>query len=128
MSYRYFSDSEMVCPCGCGKLEMDEDFMYRLIALRGAWGRPIIINSGYRCSSHDYKIRKIRGQAGTGFHSRGLAADPRIYYDVWDFVSLAFRFGFSGIGVRAHGPTEVRFIHLHLGDERLTRPAFWTCA
>ncbi len=127
-SWPYFSDNEMMCQCGCRKCEMDEGFMRRLVVLREAWGRPIIVNSGYRCLHHDLWVRKERSQAAGGMHSRGLAGDLGIQYDIWEFVGLAFRYGFQGIGVRAHGPTEKRFIHLDLGTDSMVRPAFWTYA
>lgn len=39
--------------------------------LREAWGRPIYINSGYRCP----KLNKAVGGSVTSHHMRGMAAD-----------------------------------------------------
>lgn len=39
--------------------------------LREAWGRPITVNSGYRCPT----LNKAVGGVGTSRHLRGMAAD-----------------------------------------------------
>lgn len=39
--------------------------------LRAAWGRPIVVNSGYRCERLN---RAVKGSA-TSHHLRGMAAD-----------------------------------------------------
>ena len=39
--------------------------------LREAWGRPIYVNSGYRCA----ELNKAVGGSETSHHMRGMAAD-----------------------------------------------------
>lgn len=39
--------------------------------LREAWGRPITVNSGYRCP----QLNRIVGGVATSHHLRGMAAD-----------------------------------------------------
>lgn len=39
--------------------------------LRQAWGRPILVNSGYRCEA----LNKAVGGAKTSHHLKGMAAD-----------------------------------------------------
>ncbi len=39
--------------------------------LRRAWGKPITVNSGYRCPA----LNKAVGGAATSHHMRGMAAD-----------------------------------------------------
>ena len=39
--------------------------------LRQAWGRPILVNSGYRCGA----LNKAVGGAKTSHHLKGMAAD-----------------------------------------------------
>ena len=41
--------------------------------LREAWGRPIYVNSGYRCA----ELNKAVGGSKTSHHMRGMAADIR---------------------------------------------------
>lgn len=39
--------------------------------LREAWGKPIVVTSGYRCPA----LNKAVGGSGTSHHMRGMAAD-----------------------------------------------------
>lgn len=44
---------------------------YVLDPLREAWGRPLIVSSGYRCPA----LNKAVGGSATSHHMRGMAAD-----------------------------------------------------
>lgn len=44
----YFTETELACRC-CGRLLVDPDLIKRLETLRQLVGRPILVNSGYRC-------------------------------------------------------------------------------
>ena len=44
-----------------------------LSILRGAWGGPVAVNSGWRCAAHNMKV----GGARTSRHLIGCAADIR---------------------------------------------------
>lgn len=39
--------------------------------LREAWGRPLLVTSGYRCQ----RLNKVVGGSATSHHMRGMAAD-----------------------------------------------------
>ncbi|MDR1472543.1 MAG: peptidase M15 [Synergistaceae bacterium] len=45
----------------------------RLEALRAAFGRPLVITSGYRCAEHNARV----GGAAGSLHLTGRAADVR---------------------------------------------------
>jgi len=124
--YPNFSASEFVCK-HTGKNKMHPDFMARLQRLRTAYGKPISITSGYRHSSHPVEAKKPAGSIGA--HTTGRAVDIAVRgHEVYALVALAMQHGFTGIGLRQHGPT--RFLHLddlpnHTGQPR---PWIWTYA
>lgn len=66
-----FSKHEVICRCGCGKVEMDEYFMLRLQEARTYHKKPMIINSGFRCPIYN---KKINGSVSSS-HLKGLAVD-----------------------------------------------------
>ena len=50
--------SEFVCPCGCHHdgVPMDVGFMMKLQKVRDIYGKPMKINSGFRCAGHNLEI------------------------------------------------------------------------
>jgi zinc D-Ala-D-Ala carboxypeptidase len=118
----HFSAAEMACR-HCGRLCMDPGFMRRLELLRGEFGRPMPVSSGYRCPAHDGAI------GGAGVHPTGHAVDVRLHGEsAYRLVALAIRRGFTGIGLNQRGPVAGRFVHLddcpRGGDK--PRPRIWT--
>ena len=120
MNYPYFSEDELRCRCGCGRADMDDDFMAKLIALREECDFPFIINSGYRCQKHD------RAVGGAGNHTQGRAVDIRVSgHRAFALLSMAAAMGMTGIGVKQTGPHKQRFIHLDDLDSSI-RPWVWS--
>ena len=73
-----FNKSEFDCKCGC---EMPKDILtnIKIVAeqlqrIRDKLGKPIKINSAYRCEKHN----EIIGGAKNSQHKQGLAADIAI--------------------------------------------------
>ena len=64
---------EFECSC-CQSVKLDSDLLGRLQQIRDDAGRPVIINSGYRCPSHNSAV----GGASQSRHMVGDAADFRI--------------------------------------------------
>lgn len=95
-----------------GECRMDADFMHRLFKLRQDFGSPIRINSGYRGPSNPWTKRTwARGHDSA--HAYGRAADVHVPADcVADLLRRAELRGFTGIGLRQHGPESGRFVHL----------------
>ncbi|MCM1224176.1 MAG: peptidoglycan-binding protein [Lachnospiraceae bacterium] len=72
-----FCSKEFYCKCGKNHEQYISDELVSklqsLIEILGA--DKAIINSGYRCASHD----KFVGGSGYGMHTKGLAADVKFY-------------------------------------------------
>lgn len=103
-----FSDYEFKCPC-CGLFIVDKELLRRLQAIRDKLGKPIKIESGYRCPKHN---RKIPGAAPNSTHLYGWAVDintPDGKYAL-DLLMLAIEEGFRRIEIKRGN------IHLDVGD------------
>ena len=111
-----FKSEEFSCPCGCelDKEPMTVQFMLKLQKMRDSYGKPMHINSGYRCRKHNREI----GGSVSSLHIQGKAADIRMRsaVDRFDLVSAALSAGMTGIGM---GPN---FLHV---DNRETKPVIW---
>ena len=119
--YRNFSEEEFRCSHS-GLCRMDPDFLERLQDLRDAIALPFPVSSGYRHESHPIEARKKQ----PGAHAHGCAADILCRGELaYRIVSLAYAFGFVGIGVNQAGPFGQRFIHLDSWADR-PRPAIWS--
>lgn len=107
--YPNFKKSEFDCTA-TGKNDMQPTFMAKLQSLRAAYGKPMIITSGFRDITHPKEAKK----AEPGQHSKGLAADIACGADeAFKIVSLAFRHGFTGVGI-SQRIGQPRFVHLDL--------------
>ena len=69
----HFSKEEFDCQCGCGNgdIVISENLVFELECVRVHYGKPMRINSGIRCLSHNRKI----GSRDTSSHVKGLAVD-----------------------------------------------------
>lgn len=103
-----FKPWEIACR-GTGALLLDVAALDRLQRLRTAWGRPMVVNSGFR--SHPYNARI--GGAPASFHLQGRAfdiqTDPK---DRAEFIAAALAAGFTGVG------TYATFVHIDDGPPR----------
>ena len=120
----YFTEKEMQCR-GTGECNMDEKFMEKLIDLREDYNRPMIITSGYRSQAHNSAV----GGAPNSAHVHGRAVDILVSgNEAYDILSLAFKHGFTGIGVAQRGAHNKRFIHIDDMDDsdRSPRPTVWS--
>ncbi len=94
--------------------------MMTLQRVRNAFGRPMVVNSGFRCLDYDKSI------GGAGIHPKGQAADIRIAGEnVYHLLGCAYAMDIKGIGLKQHGPWSGRFMHLDTmaGPKR---PRIWT--
>ena len=89
----HFSESELACKCGCGKSDMQPEFMKKLEALRVAYGEPMVITSGFRCNNYNAAVKGSKGSQ----HLSGNAADVAIAEadKRYRLIYLAMTFGLS---------------------------------
>jgi uncharacterized protein YcbK (DUF882 family) len=102
---------------------MDPVFMERLEQLRERWGKPMRINSAYRCAEHNGAVSKT---GRTGPHVTGQAVDIAVWgEDAYELVRLALDGGFTGIGVYQDAKVLANR-HLHLDTCPSYAPDFIT--
>ncbi len=104
----YFKDSEFACPC-CNKIIVSAWLIHLLNKVREIYGKPIHVNSGYRCRKWNKKVGGKKNSA----HRRGTAADIRCTnsLDRYVLIQLAYEAGFKRVGVGSD------FIHLDVDGE-----------
>jgi len=73
-TFRNFKRDEFVCPCGCGFDDVDPLIVTTLQRLRDEVQRPVVVNSGCRCKSHNAAVKGSKSSQ----HLRGKAADIKI--------------------------------------------------
>lgn len=115
MLTKSFSKAELDCPC-CGQAPMDKGFLVKLQELRDKWTKPIKINSGYRCPTHNTKV----GGAATSRHMSGDACDIDISsmngLEKREFLELILSMDWTGVGLHKS------FYHV---DTRPGRKVLW---
>lgn len=105
-----FSPTEIACR-GTGKLQVNEDALDKLQALRTALGKPMIVNSGYRSPEHNRRV----GGAPQSMHLAGRAFDVSMAnHDPVAFIAAARKAGFKGIGTYPRS----NFVHIDTGPAR----------
>jgi uncharacterized protein YcbK (DUF882 family) len=109
-SSKHFSEKELRCKCGCGDNLTKPELLEALERLRAAYGKPLKVNSGYRCRTYNDVI--VKGHPNSA-HKKGLAVDIAVansvdrYRLLWHVMRLN---EFQGVGV-AEG-----FIHLDIKE------------
>lgn len=105
--WQYFTMEELTCKCGCGRMEMTDDYMRKLVAMRRTLGFPFPVSSAYRCPEYN---NKVSSTGLIGPHTTGQAADITLRGTrAFKFLQLAAEYGMTGIGVNQKG--DKRFIH-----------------
>lgn len=108
-NYKYFTKEEFACPCGNCENKISDKFISLLDELREFLGKPLIINSGYRCEEHNKKI----GGRETSAHLSGLAADISCTNSTWRSELLrACLARFNRVGVAKS------FIHVDIDSSK----------
>lgn len=67
----YFHPAEFRCKCGCGGCKVDPRLTELLDKVRGEYGQPMFVLSGYRCENHNLAV----GGKPNSAHLTGHAAD-----------------------------------------------------
>lgn len=71
---RHFTAKEMACKDGTEELLISMELLEVLEKIRNHFGKPVIVNSGYRTPDWNTKV----GGAKNSYHVKGMAADIRI--------------------------------------------------
>jgi hypothetical protein len=100
----HFRLFEFECRC-CGLVIVSSRLPWMLEELRGVWGRPLAITSGYRCERHNIAV----GGAMRSLHRLGRAVDIKATAEEQAaLASIAL-----GIGFREVIPGNAKsYIHL----------------
>jgi hypothetical protein len=114
-----FYVSEFACHGSgcCGIVKIDESLVSYVQKIRDHFGKPVTVNSGYRCSTHNANI----GGANGSRHTKGQAADIAVK-DVApaEVAKYAERIGVKGIGLYETAK-DGYFVHV---DTRKSK-SFW---
>jgi len=118
---KHFHIEELACKC-CGQMGFAPDFLQALESLRVAYGKPMIVSSGYRCPKHNGDVSTT---GGSGPHTIG-AVDVLVRgADALHLIDVALGAGWTGFGISQKGAS--RFIHLdRLNDVGHPRPIIWS--
>jgi len=114
---KYFKHEEFDSPDKPGSgLNMHEEILHMLDAVRKQFGKPIKINSGYRTEARNQKI----GGVPNSSHLKGLAADISCENskDRFTLLGLLVKAGFKRIGVASS------FIHVDI-DKTKSQDLIW---
>lgn len=121
---KYFTTSEFDSPDkpGSGSL-MSKTIIEMLDDVRGKFGKPIVINSGYRTEEHNAKVGgKPKTEISKGSsHMYGLAVDIKCTNstDRFHLIYLLQETGFQRIGVAK------TFIHVDIDFDK-SQEVIWT--
>lgn len=113
---KYFKQEEFTCKCGCGGCDISQNLVNKLNTVREILGKPIKINSGFRCEDHNRKI----GGSATSSHLRGLAVDIRANESSYrhELLKVLYFVGFNRIGI------DETFIHVDIDDLKPQKVTF----
>ena len=88
MLSKHFKKREFACKDGCGLGLADGDVNPELVEVledvREHFGRPVVINSGLRCQTHNKRVggaKKSQHLFGTAADIRVSGVDPALVYD-----------------------------------------------
>lgn len=98
MLSRFFAEAEFACRDKCGMpVLVDPELLRRLDELRSAYGKPLHVTSGMRCSRQNARAGGEKGSE----HLTGEAADIACVSsrDRYDLVTKGLQVGFNRIGV-----------------------------
>lgn len=105
----HFNLREFQCPC-CHRVMVHPRLVRMLEKLRGMFGRPLILTSGYRCLPHNRDV----GGVDHSLHMIGQAVDVAVMaIQQHDFTAYAVQAGFDSVL-----PNRMRnYVHLGIGGK-----------
>lgn len=122
----HFTREELSCR-HCGEMLFSERAVEKLEGLRLDVCLSMPINSGYRCPSHN---ARVSSSGVSGPHT--ITAEDNVTVDVdthgreaLEIIRAAPFHGFTGYGLKQHGPHRERFVHLDCLSAGVGRPRPW---
>lgn len=121
--WSFFTPKEMACRA-TGQLMVSPLFMDDIQLVRDKTGVAMPVTSGYRTPDHNKAVSSTDSLEGP--HPDAQAIDVHVIFEgAYEIVSAATAQRFAGIGLRQHGETKGRFLHLDTWYKRV-RPTLWT--
>lgn len=113
---KYFKSDEFKCKCGCEEFDFSQNLADKLNTVREILGKPIVINSGFRCKKHNLDS----GGSATSSHCKGLAVDIKAVDSVYrhQLLKVLFFVGFNRIGI------DKKFIHVDIDEDKPQKVTF----
>lgn len=105
-----FSENELKCRCGCGRLNYDNEFLIRVQAFRYLLGRAMTVTSGGRCVKHN----KAVGGEPTSCHECETKKATALDFTCKDLKQAYFLACGCGLFNEVIHYTKKGFIHLGL--------------
>lgn len=119
----YFTDKEMACSC-CGTISesgIDTNLYAVLDQIRVIIGKPLYVNSGYRCPKHNEEVGGVPNSQHVLGTAVDIAAPEGVSVD--ELADTAERvLSFFGIGGGVGRYWSLGFVHI---DTRTDGPARW---
>ena len=129
---KWFKEKELCCKC-CGQLppfarENIEALVENVLdPLRERYGKPIVVNSGYRCAKHNKEV----GGVANSQHVKGEAADirpttkvqldgPEGKVNFTNYTNKADAW-YTLEGVRLNGKPSARGMYIHGGRKTVIK-------
>jgi uncharacterized protein YcbK (DUF882 family) len=115
---KYFSIAEFDSPDAPGSgLNMHQDLLELLDEMRGIYGKPIVITSGYRTKEYNATLKNSKQNSS---HLKGLAVDIAIAdsNQRYEIIRIAMLLGIKRIG------TGKGFVHIDI-DNSKTQNVNW---
>jgi len=110
---KYFTIAEFDSPDAPGSgVNMHQDLLELLDEMRGIYGRPIKITSGYRTPEHNASLGKNASKNSS--HIKGLAVDIAVAdsNERYEIIRIAMLLGINRIG------TGKGFVHIDIDDSK----------
>ena len=88
---QYFQRKEFDCECGCGFNTVDYELIKVLEYIREHFDKPVIVNSGCRCTAHNFDVGGSPGSQhilGRAADIRIAGVDPQLVYELADQMEV----------------------------------------
>jgi uncharacterized protein YcbK (DUF882 family) len=100
---------------GSGAEFMCKDFLKLCDELRGRYGKPLKVNSGYRSEAYNKEIGGVKNSSHTKVPCKAADFAISSSADRWKFIKCCFELGITRIGIGNS------FIHIDIDYDKPTK-------